>query len=137
MDQGIGKPARNYEHPEIFEQRIMKDMESRPGPDRKCLEDPKFKDAFLKSVKEAFRVSAEGMAWEAKLLGTPWGFELEGIEREKIILWHGKEDLNCPVAMAEKAGTLMKNVKLISFDGEGHISVPVKYGSKVLEGLMM
>lgn len=137
LDQGIGKPARNYEHLENFEQRVMKDMESRPGPDRKCLEDPKFKDAFLKSVKEAFRVNAEGVAWEAKLLGTPWGFELESIERDKIILWHGKEDVNCPVAMAEKAGRLMKNAKLISFDGEGHISVPVKYGSKVLEGLMM
>lgn len=137
MDQAIGKPARNHEHPEIFEQRIMKDMESRPGSDRKCLEDPKFKDAFLMSVKEAFRVSAEGVAWDVKLLGTPWEFDLGGIEHEKIILWHGKEDVNCPIGMAEKAETLMKNAKLISFDGEGHVSVPVKYGRKVLEGLMI
>lgn len=137
MDQGIGKPARNYEHPEIFKQRIMKDMESRPGQDKKCLDDQGFREKFLASVKEAFRVSADGAAWEAKLLGMNWGFELESVQTDRILLWHGKEDVNCPIAMAEKADSLMKNAKLISFEEEGHVSVPYKYGGRILEGLMM
>jgi len=154
MDQGIGKSSRNQEHPEIFEQKIMKEMESRPSPDKACLEDQSFKELFLDSVKAAFRVSAEGVAWDAKLLATPWGFELESIQRDKIILWHGKEDVNSPFPMAQKAQTLLKNAKLIGFDNEGHVSVPVRYaqslavgqsslltipryGRKILEGLMV
>lgn len=135
MEVGVGKSARNHEHPELFEQKLMKEMESRPQQDRACLEDKKLREGFIASVKEAFRVSSEGAAWEAKLLGTGWEFELESIEREKVLLWHGKEDVNCPVAMAEKAEGLMKGAKLISFDDETHISLPVKYGRKVLEGL--
>jgi len=131
MDHGIGKPSRDHTHPEIFEQKIMKEMESRPSSDKACLADQSLKDIFLDSVRAAFRVSAEGVAWDAKLLAMPWGFDFKDIRRDKIILWHGKEDINCPFAMAEKAQKLLQNAKLIGFDNEGHISVPVRYLSLV------
>jgi pimeloyl-ACP methyl ester carboxylesterase len=137
LERWIGKAARDYQHPEIFEQTIVKDLESRPWQDKACFDNADFRRKTLASVREAFRVSAEGVAWEARLLAGDWGFVLESIERDKILLWHGKEDVNCPVAVVEKAQKDMKRSRLISLEDEAHISVPVKYGRKVLEGLMV
>lgn len=136
MDWTLGSVARDTEHPEIFEQRILKEMETRPEPDRRCLEDESFKNNFVTSVREAFHSSANGAGWEAKLLGTSWGFELEDVEFDRIFLWHGKEDVNCPAAMAERAGKAISGARLIVFDGEGHVSVPVKYADKIIECIL-
>ena len=134
MDWALGMAARDTDHPEIFDQRILKEMETRPEPDRRCLEDESFKNNFLASVREAFRSSAHGAAWEARLLGTVWGFELEDVCVDRTLLWHGKEDVNCPVAMAEKAEKSIPGARLLKFDGEAHISILVNYMGKIIEG---
>ncbi len=136
MDWTIGGAARDTEHPEIFEQRILQEMEGRHEPDRRCLDDETFKNNFVASVREAFHSSAEGAGWEARLLGTSWGFELEDLQFDRIVLWHGRQDVNCPVAMAEKAAKAIPGARLEAFDGEGHVSVPVKYADKIIEGIL-
>jgi len=136
MDWTIGSAARDTEHPEIFEQRVLQEMENRPEPDRRCLEDETFKNNFVASVREAFHSSGEGAGWEARLLGTSWGFELEDVQFDRIVLWHGRQDVNCPVAMAERAEKAIPGSRLVVFDGEGHISVPVKYADKIIESIL-
>jgi pimeloyl-ACP methyl ester carboxylesterase len=53
----------------------------------------------IQSEVEAFRPGLLGLAWEARLLTRPWGFQLEDI-RVPYHLWHGTEDDEAPLAMA-------------------------------------
>lgn len=77
----------------------------------------------MDAARESFAKSGgEGVALEAHLLSKEWGFELEDIELEgrELTLWHGRGDVNCPIGMAEKAVSLLKEVKTVFLDEEAH-----------------
>jgi pimeloyl-ACP methyl ester carboxylesterase len=131
LDFGIGRAARDEAHPERLADAMDQAYKGRPGPDRAAFEENKggLRDAIVLSTRESLRDGGQGPAWDARLFGSAWGFSLEDlkIQQGDIVLWHGGVDVNVPVAMAEKAATLMPGADLRVVEGEGHCSlIPTK-----------
>ena len=112
----------------------MKAMESRSERDRRCLDDLELREVVIESMRGEFRQGSEGAAWELGLY-RDWGFELEKVNRENVMLWHGKNDINAPLGMAEKAAKLMRGCELEVFE-EAHLSLPVKHLEEIIRGLL-
>lgn len=127
LDWAYGKKARDLAHPERLEQSMRKGYKNWPVMDQAAAEadNGKLMAMYIQSVREAFRAGPQGAAWEAWLLGSEWGFELEELEvdRGRLVFWHGGRDINCPIAMAEKAATMIKGADLRTYRDEAHLSL--------------
>lgn len=113
--------------------------------DRRAWEDPgedaaAMREGLVRSTVDGMRGGEAGMgaAWEARLLGGPWGFELEGMEGGggKVTFWHGEADVNVLVHMARKSAALVKGSGLKVYPGEAHLSTALKSADEVLETLV-
>jgi pimeloyl-ACP methyl ester carboxylesterase len=122
LDWEFGNVANNPDRAE-FERMFMKGMESKPKRERDCLEDLPFRNVVIASMREAFKQGSRGPAWDLKLYGD-WGFAIDDISGENVTIWHGKQDVNTPFGMAEKAAKLMKGCELKAFEEETHLSLP-------------
>lgn len=80
------------------------------------------------------RGSARGQRLDVALATSPWGLDLTGISGSTHI-WQGTADRNASVAMARTLAAQIPNSRLTVLDGEGHISMPVRYAGQVLEDL--
>ncbi|KAF2874840.1 Alpha/Beta hydrolase protein, partial [Massariosphaeria phaeospora] len=122
LDLMLGRAARNKD-PSVFAAAFMKDVDMRPEIDKVALShDTVSRDQFIASVQEGLRPSSYAFAWEARLLGSDWGFDLEGLETKNLVLWHGKMDTGNPISMARRAKDKLKDAELLELD-EGHLSL--------------
>ncbi|KAF1959616.1 alpha/beta hydrolase fold domain-containing protein [Byssothecium circinans] len=139
MDMAMGKAARDPD-PKVLEDQIMKDIESRPAVDQAAMKDDKNKEAFIEGTREGLRQGGQGAAWEARLSGSPWGFELQELDVGEggipLALWHGTGDINCPPAMAIKAKEIMLQATLHMKEGEGHVSYAFRNQEEILGELI-
>ena len=136
LDWQMGSAARDDDHPERLTKLFMREMEGRHERDLRCLDDLVFRTQLIEGLREAFRQDSYGVAWEAKLYGSEWGFPLEEVDFEGMDLWHGRLDINVPVATAEKAASLLRGAKLRVVDEESHLSLPVNNLDKILGCLL-
>ena len=136
LDWLIGKTARDYAHPEKFEEQFMKDMSSKPGKDLTCLDDLVLRKQVIEAGRESFKQGANGVAWDGRLYAAHWGFTLADVEFEGMYVWHGRLDANVPVAMAEKAARLLKGARLRVIEDEAHLSLPANYMDEIIETLV-
>jgi pimeloyl-ACP methyl ester carboxylesterase len=137
FDKAMGDAARNGD-PKVFEDMILQDIETRPQKDREAFTDPRFKGDFIEATREGLRQGSQGMAWEASMNGSPWGFEFDELDPDiPLTLWHAEADINCPAAMAKKAKENLPraNLKLIG-DDEGHVSYFWKNQDEILKELL-
>lgn len=115
-------------------------MKGRPAPDKKVWEDDEggVREMLITSVRGALvNGSAKGAAWEARLFGSPWRFALGDIRMGpgKLVLWHGDQDVNTPLAMAREAHKQLEGSELVVEAGEGHVSLLIHRVARVLEEL--
>lgn len=124
--------ARAMANPDILDDMVK----GRPAPDVAVYErnEGNFKQNTLDSVMGA---SPEGAAWEARLYGSPWGFELADVDVEpgRLVMFHGAVDANTPVAMARKAAALLKGAELRVSDEDAHASLIIHKAGEALETL--
>ena len=132
LDWYTGKVARDYDHPERLEHQFMREMGGKHEKDIKCLDDPVLRKQVIDPLREAFRQGSDGVAWEARLYGSEWGFNLEEVEFEGLAIWHGRLDTNVPIITAEKAARLLKGVELRVFEDESHLSLPVNHLADIM-----
>jgi pimeloyl-ACP methyl ester carboxylesterase len=137
LDRGLGVAARDSDHPDRFDEILQREIRNRPEADRRCIEgDERFRRRFIDSVRESFRTGSRGAAWEGKLFGSPWGFDLAEVNSERTTLWHGGLDVNSPIAMARKAAALLPGAVLEEVAAEGHVSLVVSRMEEVLRRLV-
>ena len=74
--------------------------------------------------------SRSGVATEFRLLGEPWGFAVETIDRP-VGLWHGTADTNVPLAGVQELDHRLPDSELLIVDGD-HLSTLVDWRSDVL-----
>ena len=92
--------------------------------DRILLQDSDILDTIAEAHCEAFRMGLKGITHEAKLLGNPWGFDLEKISKKlDIYLFHGGEDKIAPVTATKGIERLLPRSKATYFEDEGHVSL--------------
>lgn len=93
-----------------------------PEPDRQIVSDPEFTQGFLAMVLESLKKGARGAQHESLLTVTDWGFRPQDI-RLPVLLWHGEEDRNNPVAMGRWMAEAIPNCHASFYPGEGHLSL--------------
>ena len=93
-----------------------------PGIDRRALEQPGMREAFLTSYVEAFRRGSWGVAQDLRVLTRPWGFELGSIEVPTSI-HHGDADTTVPPQHAQLFAEAIPGAQLHPYPGHGHFSI--------------
>ncbi|KAK1725465.1 Alpha/Beta hydrolase protein [Colletotrichum acutatum] len=134
MEMSLGRAARDEARPGRFEGIVLEDLKTRPGVDRDVLERDVggVRSAMLASVRDAVLPGGWGPAWDVKLAGSYWGFEIgELVVRDgEMVWWHGREDVNVPVGLAERAAECVPGA-----EGEGHVSLVVRKADEVISTL--
>jgi pimeloyl-ACP methyl ester carboxylesterase len=93
-----------------------------PGADRRALDQPATRDAFLASYTEAFRRGSQGVAQDLRVLGQPWGFDLASITVPASI-HHGDADTTVPPHHARLYAEAIPGARLQLHAGHGHFSI--------------
>lgn len=139
MDMSLGRAARDEARPERFEGIVLEDLKTRPGVDRDVLDGDigGVRSAMLASVRDAVVPGGWGPACDVKLAGSYWGFEIGELEvgNGGMVWWHGGEDVNVPVGLAERAAECVPGAELRSVEGEGHVSLVVRKADEVISTL--
>jgi pimeloyl-ACP methyl ester carboxylesterase len=91
-----------------------------PEADRELLKDEALLTALTKDAPESYRQGARAVVQEALLFTRPWGFQLEDI-RVPVLLWHGTQDMNAPLAMAGEMERRIPDCTATYYEGEGHL----------------
>jgi pimeloyl-ACP methyl ester carboxylesterase len=93
-----------------------------PGADRRALQQPSLRDAFLASYLEAFRRGSWGVAQDLRVLMRPWGFDLGSIGVPTVI-HHGDADTTVPLRHARRFAQAIPGAQLRIHRGHGHFSI--------------
>jgi len=87
-------------------------------------------DHLTREFVAAVGGSRPGVATEFRLLGEPWDFAVEEIDRP-VRLWHGQGDTNVPLAGVQQLDHRLPDSELRTVDGD-HLSTLVDCRSDVL-----
>ncbi len=105
-----------------------------PEPDRDVLLDPDAGAAYVAAISECFRSGTRGGQLDTSLAVGTWGFEPEQVTTP-VLVWHGRLDVNAPVAVAERLARRLPAATLSVHDGEGHLSVLCTHAVRILADL--
>ncbi len=108
-------------YPETSIRSLMKQL---PQSDRELLEQPEYKAAVIRDLKEAVRVSADGH-WSDAVLGMrPWNINFNQLKRG-VHLWHGEEDTLSPVQNVRLLADKIPNCTSTYIAGAGHLLIDI------------
>jgi pimeloyl-ACP methyl ester carboxylesterase len=102
--------------------------------DRGALRDGEPRQRFLSSFLEAYRNGSGGVVDDQVLVTRPWGFDLEEVQTP-VSLWHGTEDQTVPSRVAVAVAQSLRQGRLNLQHGEGHVSLLVNHGDRILASL--
>ncbi|KAI1740185.1 alpha/beta hydrolase [Xylaria scruposa] len=92
--------------------------------------------ALLRFVFETFRQGTAPMVRESQLLTWEgWGFPLDEVRYDKVIIWHGVQDGQSPIHMVRYLAKHLPHCELRELEGETHFSM-VKHLGTILEELV-
>lgn len=137
FDTSMGKVARDTDHPDRLHDTLAQGFKSLPEEDRRTAEADggKVLDLLATSIREAFLDGPQGSACEAKLFGSPWGFDLGELSVRKggLVIYHGAKDVHIPARMAVEAVAKIDGVELILEHEEAHISLYFRQMGHILD----
>ena len=109
-------------------------MAALPAADRAMLRRPRFQQDFVEMVRDAVQAGPRGTEHEIALIVRPWNFCPEDV-RGAVHLWHGEADACALLAMARYIAQAIPNSRLLTYPGEGHLSMMAKYAKEILNAL--
>ncbi len=95
-------------------------MKQLPASDRRVLEQPVLRQAFLEEGRRAPRSNARATAQDFALFTRPWGFRLEDVP-VAVDVFCGGLDVNVPVAHGRRQADRIPNSKLHCFANDAHL----------------
>ncbi len=107
---------------------------SLPEADRQALTDPRLRAQIIRAASEAFRQGVKGTVYEARICAQSWGFDPAAI-MPPVHLWHGDQDTNVPVGVAQHLAGQIPGSSLTIYPGEGHLIVP-KHWDEIVNALL-
>jgi pimeloyl-ACP methyl ester carboxylesterase len=107
---------------------------SLPEADRQAMTGPRLRAQIIEAAPEPFRQGVRGTVHEARILARPWGFDPATI-KPPVYIWHGDQDTNVPVAMAQHLAGQIPSSSLTIYPGEGHLILP-KHWDEILNALL-
>ncbi|TLD18137.1 hypothetical protein PspLS_10438 [Pyricularia sp. CBS 133598] len=131
IEQTLGRVARDGPR---LERSMVSDFGRRGAAEAAVVQDPEARGALARSTQLAVVDGGSGTACEAGLLWRDWGFKLEELSagEGRLLMWHGKEDGNVPVDMAEKAAAVLAGSELRVFPDLGHTSLLVSKAEEII-----
>jgi pimeloyl-ACP methyl ester carboxylesterase len=105
-----------------------------PEADRAAMASLRMRELDTVAAPEAFRQGVRGFIHEARIHVQPWGFDPAAI-KPPVFIWHGDEDANVPVAMAQHLAARIPDGRLTIYRGEGHLIVP-EHWTEILTALL-
>ena len=105
-----------------------------PEPDRLALNEPEDRAGFLKMILEALRQGPRGAQHDTRLMVADWDFHPQEIQMP-ILLWHGEQDKNAPIAMGRYMANAIPKCEAKIYPDEGHLSLFKKHGVEVIRVL--
>lgn len=89
-------------------------------PDAEVLRRGDVAGALAESLSESFRQGIGPATWDGVAVARGEGFRLEEI-RPEVLIWHGEQDRNDPVAMAHAQEQRLRHVRAHYYPGDGHL----------------
>ena len=122
----------------VFRDKVARQLRSLPSNDRELLsKDPDVIDNIVRTLKEHLRQgSSLASVKECQVYMAPWGFRLEDIDYEKILLWYGTDDSNTPVQIGRGMASRLKGAILKEYPGETHFSLMSAHGEEILRDMV-
>jgi pimeloyl-ACP methyl ester carboxylesterase len=105
-------------------------------PDKLLLAQSEIEQAFIYSIREAFRSGTRGAYHDAVLYKRPWGYQLQDISMS-IHLWHGDLDTQVPVSVGQYVANAIPNCQAKFLPEEGHLSLAHNYIEEILDSLIV
>ncbi len=105
-----------------------------PAADRAVADRPDAAAPFAAFVADAMRTGTTGVRDDMRLAASPWGFEPAPGD-VPVLIWHGTDDTNVPVAAADWLAERLPNATLTRVTGGGHISVLDAQAAQILLAL--
>lgn len=65
-----------------------------------------------------------------------WGFELEDVKAQNILLWYGDKDDNTPIEWGEYMANKIEGAQLKAFADETHFTLLANHEEQILRELM-
>ena len=106
-----------------FGEAVWRSMSKQlPPPDRRVIERPEVRAAFLAEGRRASRTTARATAQDFALFTRTWGFRLEEIATP-VDVFCGELDINVPIAHGRRQADRIPNAKLHYFADEAHLLI--------------
>jgi pimeloyl-ACP methyl ester carboxylesterase len=101
-------------------------------PDRRALEDSSLRAFLVRTLSEQPHTGAIGGRYEAEVGMCPWGFALDAVRIERLLLWHGELDRLIAADQARALAAALPHCTATSFPDEGHLSVIANRAREIL-----
>lgn len=103
--------------------------------DREALSDPRLFRIMMRSGRVAMLSPFQAVRWDGNLYSSDWGFDLADIE-VPVHFWHGDQDGNIPLALAQKAAARIPKARFKTCAGHGHFSLPLLCNAEIISELI-
>jgi pimeloyl-ACP methyl ester carboxylesterase len=115
--------ARTHTHKPAATYAKAMAEKSVPAPDRQVMRDSRFTEISVAAMPEPFRQGVRGFVQELRMYVEPWGFDPSAIQQPTFI-WHGDQDVNVPLEMAQRLADRIPNSSLSVCPDEAHLLLP-------------
>jgi len=106
-----------------------------PPPDYAAFESPGRLEAFGESMRECMRQGARGAVWDLGLYVREFDFRLDEV-RMPLVLFHGEQDMNAPIALARRLVAALPVARLVRYENEAHLSTLCNHFDEIAEALV-
>lgn len=105
-----------------------------PRADAQVFRNSTIYDLAVQGYRTSWEASASGVALDAEIYATPWGFALDEIG-VPVSVWHGDADRNFSHHLAARWARTIPRAQLRIVGGEGHFSLFIGHGREILSTL--
>jgi pimeloyl-ACP methyl ester carboxylesterase len=104
------------------------------APDRRALARHDVREIIVRSLREALRQGARGVADDLLLLCRSWGFRLDEIA-VPVYLWHGERDRMVPASHSRRLCAELARSHCRAYPDEGHFSLVIEHAADIFAAL--
>ncbi len=103
--------------------------------DRRALQDERMHRIMMQSGREALLGNVSALRLDGMIYQSDWGFDLGEIQMP-VRFWHGDEDWNIPLGLAQKTAALVPGAIFTVTPKDGHYSLPLLRADEIVAAMM-
>ena len=123
-------------HADRLPQQLAATWQKLPAIDQEVLRDVTYKKGIIDITLDAIQNTTRGWVEEEVLVTLPWQIKLNDIRCRNLYLWHGGQDRNVPLKMAQATAAQLQGCKTFWIPEEGHLSLLYHHGAEIVSTLM-